>query len=328
MNQILMFQSNESSKKQINNVVKFFGVVILIFGLIFIGEGIWGYIDLKNRDVKIETPEMHVERMNDYIAVNVSSKVGISQIKYYWKIMNETNVSKETIEKTNGQKEASINIPALNGTNELYLEVLDNDGNIIKYDPIMISYENISNGGNNQNPPSNETDWAELIKNDKVKPKIKLEAINGKVKVTATDNLKMSYITYKWNDDEETTVTGLSEDEKTVETSLEVGEGNSKLTVTAVDRAGNQEIIERSIQGVKGPALSVRKEDGKIIAEIDDDEIITKVVYNFNGEETTIDNINEKHYELTLELVDGTNYVIIDAYRNDVKSTYKGKTTK
>lgn len=324
MNQILMFQSAENSRKQIINVIRFFCFTIIIFGVILIGEGILGYVNSKNKEVHIETPEMHIERMNDYVSVNVSSDKGISHIKYYWKLLNDGNVSKETIEKTNGSKNANIKISALNGTNELYLEVLDIDGNIIKYDPIMISYE-VDNTNSNGN---NETNWEELMKNDKTKPNIKFEAINGKVKVTATDNLKMSYITYKWNDDPETTVTGLSEDEKTVEAFIEVAEGSSKLTVNAFDRAGNMETVEKSVQGVKGPTLNVRKDNGQIIADIDDEENITKIVYNFNGEETTIDNINEKHYELKLDLIDGNNYVIIEAYRNELKSTYKGKTTK
>lgn len=330
MNQILMFQSAESSKKQTVNAIRFFCITILIFGLVFIGEGIWGILSRKNREVQIETPDMHIERMNDYISVNVSSDIGVSHIKYYWKISNEGKNSKETIEKTNGDKTASIKIPALNGTNQLYLEVLDAEGNIIKYDPIMISYENVNNnnnnGNNNQNG-NNEVNWEELIKNDTIKPNIRLEAINGKVKITATDNLKMSYVAFKWNDGAESTITGLSEDEKTIEQSIDVGEGNNKLTVTAYDRAGNQETVEKTIQGVKGPVLNVRKENGQIIADIDDDEKITKIVYNFNGTETTIDNINETHYELTFDLVEGNNYVIIEAYRGDVKSTYKGKTT-
>lgn len=330
MNQILSFQSAESSKKQTTNAIRFFCITILIFGLVFVGEGIWGYLNRKNREVHIETPDMHIERMDDYISVSVTSNSGVSHIKYYWKIMNEGKSSKETVEKTNGDKEASIKIPALNGTNELYLEVLDADGNIIKYDPIMISYEienNNNNSGENNNGGGQNTNWEELIKNDQIKPSIRLEAMNGKVKIIATDNLKMSYVAFRWNDGAESTITGLSEDEKTIEQSIDVGEGNNKLTVTAYDRAGNQETVEKTIQGVKGPTLNVRKENGQIIADIDDDEKITKIVYNFNGNETTIDNINETHYELTLDLVEGNNYVIIEAYRGDVKSTYKGKTT-
>ena len=62
--------------------------------------------------------------------------------------------------------------------------------------------------------------------------------------------------------------------------------------------------------------------------KIKNDINITKIEYNFNGEEKTIDNINQKEYQLKLDLIDGTNYVIVNAYNQNNKSEYKGKTTK
>ena len=319
MNQILMSRTAEDSEKQLKKVIKFFAVFIILFGLVFIAEGAWGYLKIKNRKVKINTPDISVEKSTDVTVLNIASDIGISEVKYFWNITSEGIKGNTIEEKTNGQKNVRIEIPNLNGTNELNLEILDSNGNIIKYEPIIISY-NIEDLA--------EEDWETAVSNDKTKPTIKLEGSNGKVKVIASDNLRMSYIVYKWNDGEETTITGLSDDEKYIESEIEVLEGENKLTVKAYDRAGNEEVVEKTIQGVKGPSIKVIREDEQIVINIDDDDKITKIVYNFNGEEKTIENINEKTYEIRLDLVDGENYVILDAYRDDIKSSYKGKTTK
>ena len=61
---------------------------------------------------------------------------------------------------------------------------------------------------------------------------------------------------------------------------------------------------------------------------LDAKKIENEIIYNFNGQEKTIDNINQKEYQLKLDLIDGTNYVIVNAYNQNNKSEYKGKTTK
>ena len=55
------------------------------------------------------------------------------------------------------------------------------------------------------------------------------------------------------------------------------------------------------------------------------DPIFTNI---FNNEEKTIDNIEGNSYDLSFDLKDGENFVIIRAYEGNVKSEYKGKTTK
>lgn len=336
MNQILMFRTIDDSKQQLNKVIKFFSAFIIIFGIIFIVEGILGFLKLRNTHVNVDAPKINIERLDNTTILKVSSTDGISVVKYYWNIINEGKTGKTTEERVNGQKDVSIKIDTLNGTNELCIEVLDVNGNIIKYNPVMISYNIEDEEGNENSDPQQDengigdeqTDWENAINNDKTKPTIKLEGESGKIKINATDDLKMSYVIYRWNDEQELTITGLSEDEKTVEESIDVLEGTNKLTVIAIDRAGNQEVLEKEIKGVRGPSVKVIKENGQIVVNVEDEEKITKIIYNFNGEEITLEDINEKTYEFKLDLVDGENYIILEAYRDDVKSTYKGKTTK
>ena len=317
MNQILTFRTAEDSKKQLKKVISFFCIFIILFALVLVAEGVNNYLKIKTSKIDVIPPEIMIERANEKTILKIESKTGMREIRYYWNIMSEGISGNVTKEGINGGKTATIEVPTLNGTNELIVEILDSQGSLIKYEPIIITYD----VNNNQ-----DVDWETAVKNDKTKPSIKLEGMDGKIRISATDNLKMSYVSYSWNDGEETVISGLSEDEKAIAESIDVLEGSNKLKVKAYDRAGNEEVVEKEIKGVKGPAIKVLREDNQIVINVEDETKITKIVYNFNGEEKTVDNIDGKNYELRLDLVEGDNYVIVDAYRDDVKSTYKGKT--
>lgn len=138
----------------------------------------------------------------------------------------------------------------------------------------------------------------------------------------------MSYITYAWNDEPEVTVTGLSEDEKSLNVEIDAKKGNNTLKIKAYDKAGNVEALEKEVHGTDGPKIDVKKDNNKIIVKVTDEYGITKIKYNFNGAEETIDNLNQNEYEKELDLIDGENYIIIEAYEKTVKTEYKGKTTK
>ena len=317
MNQILTFRTAEDSKKQLKKVIRFFCIFIILFALVLVAEGVNNYLKIKTSKIDVIPPEIMIERANEKTILKIESKTGMREIRYYWNIMSEGISGNVTKEGINGGKTATIEVPTLNGTNELIVEILGSQGSLIKYEPIIITYD----VNNNQ-----DVDWETAVKNDKTKPSIKLEGMDGKIRISATDNLKMSYVSYSWNDGEETVISGLSEDEKAIAESIDVLEGSNKLKVKAYDRAGNEEVVEKEIKGVKGPAIKVLREDNQIVINVEDETKITKIVYNFNGEEKTVDNIDGKNYELRLDLIEGDNYVIVDAYRDDVKSTYKGKT--
>lgn len=313
MNQILSLGHMENSKKQINHVIKYFSLFIIIFAVILIIEGIIGYKKAKGEKVYIERPNIDVMRNGDTTILSISSKIGIDKIVYFW-----NDGIKNTIEK-NGEKDFELELETTIGKNDLNLEIIDLDGNSIRYNPIKISYEGL---------PEEEEDWKVAITKDKTEPIISLGATKGKVTINASDNVKMSYITYSWNEGEEIKVTGLSEDEKSLNTEIDVMKGDNKLIVKAYDLAGNVATAEKVVHGTDGPSIKVKKENDEIVINVEDEFGITKIEYNFNGEEKTIEDINEKKYEIRLKLINGENYIIVEAYENNVKNEYKGKTTK
>lgn len=311
MNQILSFRNSEYNQRQLKKNVKFFAIFSIIFALILIIEGGWKLYKNRNAEVDIDTPVINITRNGSKTILNISSNIGIQKIYYTWNDGIENEIVKT------GEKQVVEEISNNIGIYDLNLKVVDSDGNTVSYDPVKIAYE------------QNEVvDWTVLVADDKVKPSISLSAIQGKVVIEASDDVLMSYITYSWNGGEEVKVTGLSEDEKNIKTEIDVLKGDNKLKVKAFDKAGNVKEYERDVHGTDGPKIAVKRENDEIIITVTDEYGITKIEYNFNGQEKVLENITEKTYEIKLPLVDGENYIIVSAYEDNVKTQYKGKTTK
>ena len=317
MNQILSFQTIGTSKIQLKKVIRFFSIFIILFALILVIEGSFGYYKNKNKKVVIkETPDINIQRDNGTTILNITSNIGVQKVIYSWNDGIEDSVEE------GGKNNVEVKIPTTIGTNNLNIKIIDSNGNTIVYDPVKISYE--------ENQEEN-VNWEEAIKTDKTKPKISIESVKGKIVITATDDVKMSYITYSWNGEEENKITGLSENEKTLTTEIDstnVKKGINKLIVKAYDKAGNVETVEKEVQGANGSEIQVNQENGELVINVKNDINITKIEYNFNGEEKTIDNINQKEYTFKLQMKDGENKISISAYADSLKSDYQNTFTK
>lgn len=317
MNQILSFQTIGNSKIQLKKVIRFFSIFIILFALILVIEGIFGYYKNKNKKVVIkETPDINIQRDNGTTILNITSNIGVQKVIYSWNDGIEDSVEE------GGKNNVEVKIPTTIGTNDLNIKIIDSNGNTIVYNPVKISYE--------ENQEEN-VNWEEAIKTDKTKPKVSIESVKGKIVITATDDVKMSYVTYSWNGEEENKITGLSDDEKTLTTEIDstnVKKGTNKLIVKAYDKAGNVETVEKEVQGANGSEIKVNQENGELVVNVKNDINITKIEYNFNGEDKTIDNINQKEYTFKLQMKDGENKISISAYADSLKSDYQNTFTK
>ena len=317
MTQILSFQTIGNSKIQLKKVIRFFSIFIILFALILVIEGSFGYYKNKNKKVVIkETPDINIQRDNGTTILNITSNIGVQKVIYSWNDGIEDSVEE------GGKNNIEVKIPTTIGTNDLNIKIIDSNGNTIVYNPVKISYE--------ENQEEN-VNWEEAIKTDKTKPKVSIESVKGKIVITATDDVKMSYVTYSWNEEEENKITGLSDDEKTLTTEIDstnVKKGTNKLIVKAYDKAGNVETVEKEVQGANGSEIKVNQENGELVVNVKNDINITKIEYNFNGEEKTIDNINQKEYTFKLQMKDGENKISISAYADALKSDYQNTFTK
>ncbi len=317
MNQILSFQTIGNSKIQLKKVIRFFSIFIILFALILVIEGSFGYYKNKNKKVVIkETPDINIQRDNGTTILNITSNIGVQKVIYSWNDGIEDSVEE------GGKNNVEVKIPTTIGTNDLNIKIIDSNGNTIVYNPVKISYE--------ENQEEN-VNWEEAIKTDKTKPKVSIESVKGRIVIIATDDVKMSYVTYSWNGEEENKITGLSDDEKTLTTEIDstnVKKGTNKLIVKAYDKAGNVETVEKEVQGANGSEIQVNQENGGLVVNVKNDINITKIEYNFNGEEKTIDNINQKEYTFKLQMKDGENKISISAYADALKSDYQNTFTK
>ena len=165
---------------------------------------------------------------------------------------------------------------------------------------------------------------------DTTKPKISIENASGKLIIKATDETELDYMTYKWEDGEEVKIQPKAEDKKSITQEVSVEKGTKTLTITAFDKSGNQEVVNKKIVGSNGAQINVTYSDGKFIVKVTDEYKITKIQYTLNDEEFTINDLPQdaKEYEFTIPLEEGvTNYLKVNAYENDLMTEYKGKKT-
>ena len=148
----------------------FFCIAIIIFGLSIAGFKVYQiYVENKEIENKLK-PEILIEQVEDKVQIKIAHQIGIEKVEYYW---DDKDIK---IIKGNGSKKIEKEIELLSGENILTVKVVD-----IKGVETKTSNKFIYNA-------------------DKQKPVIKLETLEqeGKVKITATDETKIDYITYKW----------------------------------------------------------------------------------------------------------------------------------
>ena len=324
MNQILSFKTSENGQKIIKNNIKHLCIFLILFALAMVGNGAWRLYTNLNKKVDVVKPVIVGHTQSGKTVFNVKSAVGIKKIVYTW------NNGVENVVKKSGEKDFSFEVNNPIGVNELNIKSYGVDGSVVIYDSIKVVYDDDDGMGEVQenDTPTTIEDWEKAIENDSNPPTIALTADTGKVVITASDDIRMSYVTYSWNGGDEVKVTGLSEDEKTLSAKIDVLKGDNKLKVKAYDKAGNIKEIDKPVHGTSGADIVVQRRDDTLHVSVTDEYGITKIEYNFNNEEKTISNIEGTVYEFDLDLVDGENFIIVNAYEGAVKTEYSGRTTK
>ena len=178
-----------------------------------------------------------------------------------------------------------IDIP--NGNNILNIIVIDEDGNKSYFKKQYI-----------------------YVSNDTGKPEINIETVDGKLKITATDDTKMAYISYRWNDNAETKIDAET-DEKEISEEIEVESGTNKLTVVAVDAEGNQAERVENIIGDLKPDVTLSVQNNVLNINAKDDEGISKILVDIDGNTTDSGDkpINQKEVNATVNIEKGNHTI-------------------
>ncbi len=254
--------SRGSFSSNIVNVTKFFAIGMTVFGGCIIGSG--SYALYKNDNMQnnssmsvMSKPIISVEKVDEdqsTILLKATSDVGIKTLVYQW------NDGKTTTLSGNSGKylEQKIQIPS--GSNVLNITVTDEQGEESTYSK---KYELNSN--------------------------IKLEATgNGKIKITYDGETEVSYLTYRWDDQDEIKIDINS---NTISQEIDTLNGKHKLTIVVVDVNNNTETKVQETNGVSIPTIDIKFNEDKTayVINVKDDVELKEVII-------TLDENDDKKY--------------------------------
>jgi len=293
MNQILstsMPMDNKKKKEKkvntnpvaIKSILKFFAIAMLIFGIFTIGTG--AYAVFKNQSDQQEQnlePSISIEdKDEETILLKVVHKKNIAKLEYRW------NDEESTVVNGNNGKYIEKQIKVPSGKNTLYVLVVDEDGKEIPYEK---QYERES--------------------------KINFEVSGNKIKITYEGDKKVSYMTYRWDEEEEKTI---QINDTKIDQEIDAIKGLHTLTVIVVDEDNNTDTKVQKINGVSKPKITVAVDDAKqhFVIKASDDEKITTIVFRLNQDDNqyyTLNiadmNYNDIQYVLPMELQSGENTI-------------------
>lgn len=314
LNQILSIDNSkkESSKKnrkknngpiEISSILKFFSIAILIFGIFMIGSGSYSMYKESTKEVASTKPVIYVEQtMETQILLKVTHDKNLSKITYEWNDEGPTEIP------CNGKKEAETRIEIPAGTNTLFVYASDVNGQEIEYQKIYTIEGNID---------------------------INIEPEGNNLKITANGKNQLLYMTYRWDEEEETKV-DINSDQ--MEQTIEIPKGLHKLTVIVVDENNKTETKEQEVNGVTKPKLKVTTDgSSNFIIEASDEQGIKRVEFIINETEKYMLDLtrayesieDRKEFEYSYPLHDGENKLEVTVYNeSDVSETYRALVNK
>lgn len=292
MNQILATKTDNKKRKKprmpgksvssdIAKVTKVFAIGLIIFGGCVIGTGSYALYKEKETTNKTTINEMSkpvisveaIEGDESTILLKTTSNIGIETVVYQW------NDGKKTTLTGNGGKylEQKVQIPS--GSNVLNITVVDS-----------------------QNQESTYSKKYELNSN------IKLEAIgNGKIKIEYAGETEISYLTYRWDDQDENKIDINS---KTIDKEIDTLNGKHTLTIIVVDVNNHTETKVQQTNGVSIPTIDIRFNEDKTsyIINVKDDVELKEVIITLDEDDTKKygQKINGKEFQFEIALKEGS----------------------
>ena len=226
----------------------------------------------KENDQKVskESEEKKNDEIKAIVKVEVeesTATIKIEHDKEIDKVIYKWNDGSEKTIAANKQTSFERKIDVPTGENTLHITVID-------VDKVETTYEQqiaVENGIDIENP------------------KIQVSLTEDKkLKITATDDVGLDFITYRWNEEEEKKIVADEENQKKIETTINVPKDTNELLIVAVDTSNNTTTDgPHTFQGLIKPTLSIGKtEDEKnllIVAE--HEKGIEKIEYTmYNGD--------------------------------------------
>lgn len=284
MNQILYVGDNKNNGPvAVKSVIKFFAIVIIIFGIILIGEGTYSMYKGIVANSSNNIPTVYMNRVNDTVVIKAENNIEIAKLIYSW------NKGEETVLLPNNKAvEEVVLLP--NENSILNVTIVDIKGKETKF----MQQWNI-----------------EGIDIKKPEMEIATDDSSRKITIIARDETQIDYLIYKWNNEAETRVNGTERNKLEIQKTIDMKLGENKLTVTAVDKNGNTNTLEKTIIISSKPTIAVKQSNSKIHIVINDEVSIKTVSININGQVYAGEYEAKKQLKLNVPLKQGNNTVSI-----------------
>lgn len=302
MNQILQMENKKSKGPVgIKKVVTFFVVAIIIFAIILIALGSYALLEQHkqkeqeqtNPVVEEENPNVDIRKEEDNVIIEISHTKPLSQVIYKW------NEEEEQTINLNGVIKLSEKIPLPVGTNTLNLRVITSEGKETTYQK-------------------------EYVVEGDGKPAIELKlTTENKIKIKAQDSSNLSYILYKWNEEEEQKIEASDDNRKLIEKDIEIPMGQNTLKVQAVNTNNVSTTKELEVKGIKKPVLTFQKDGNYLVIKAEDEVGIKLIKFTLNGQKYQVNYGDKKSIEYRQLLQPGDNTFEVTAENKDGGITTK-----
>ncbi len=294
MNQILMTENKKKKHKkarnsgtiEINGIVSFFAIIIMIFGISLIGESSYAIYQEAEAKKPSNVPTVTIGRLNDTAILYVEHSIEISKIIYSW-----DNGEKTVLPEGGLTAQEEIILPNQNSTLNLTIE--DMKGKQIQYQKQYY-----------------------LEGMDITKPVINIDAEDGNNKMTiiATDETEIAYLSYQWEEQEAVVIDATTEVQTQIKQEIKLTPGTKKITIIAEDTNGNIEKIEKEIVATTSePKMQLIQTGKEIVIEASDEDGIKEIKLNLNGKQYVNPVNNLKYIKIGPAILqEGNNTILVE----------------
>lgn len=301
-----VYQPNFNNANSDKRTIKIFAIALGIFAIVSIIIAIGLLIITSKKQKKLPEleniiPKILMVENEDKVQITATYEQGnLEELIYSW------GTNPDQIIPGTGSNTITATINKPEGTYLLKVTVIAQDGK----------------------RASEEKEYTQEIGPDIEKPTIDFQITDTKkLKITVRDNVEIKTFKYFWNDEQPTELAdGTGGPEASVE--LEILKGRNKITVIAIDKAGNEKIEEKEYTGKVAPTITMYQTEDKknVKITVKHEKGISEIVTIINGIEdkkTYEGDLVKTEISLIVNLKSGTNIVEVRTVSVDGETTIK-----
>ena len=294
-NQKIKKQPNsKKSVIEINKIIIFFAISILILGICMIAGSIYAKDRINKNVEENATPIVNFDFDEDNSSVDilVHHTKGIVQISY------KLNDNDEEIIDGNNQQDIKTTVKLDGGKNKIVVKAVDTMNHLVEY-------EREYTVGN----------LAEIT----------LENIDNAVKMTVTSTEKIKTITYNWDDGESTVI---DVDSLDYSAKITAPKGRHTLKIVVLDEKNVKTEKTQVVIGATAPkidvSLTVKENEYYYVINITDETTLKNVKITLDDEEKINTDVNSSTYSTEIKLQNNSsNKITIEASNGNLTNKIK-----